>query len=88
MITLLALTVNREVGQKEMVVPWDTYAMKFYGIKEQGKYTTGVAVDFITFKRNLKNLDVGRVTCLSNDKIEMTLDTKVTCCMVSQNTSH
>jgi regulator of protease activity HflC (stomatin/prohibitin superfamily) len=76
-IALLATTVNREVGQKEMVVPWDTYQMKFYGTKEQGKYTTGVGVRFLSFKRNLKNLKVGKITCLSNDKIEMTLNVKL-----------
>mmetsp|Transcript_16566 Transcript_16566/g.24919 ORF Transcript_16566/g.24919 Transcript_16566/m.24919 type:complete len:298 (+) Transcript_16566:40-933(+) len=76
-ITLLAVTVNREVGQEEIVVPYDTYSMKFYGTKEQGKYTTGVGVKWYTFKRNLRNLNVGKISCLSNDKIEMVLDVKI-----------
>jgi hypothetical protein len=38
---LLAVTAGRQVGQKEIVVPYDEYKMKFYGEKEQGTYTTG-----------------------------------------------
>lgn len=40
-ITLLSFTAGRVVDQKEIVVPYDTYKMKFYGEKEQGTYTTG-----------------------------------------------
>ena len=47
MITLLSLTVRRQVAQNEIVVPYDTYKMKFYSEKEQGTYTTGLIIILI-----------------------------------------
>mmetsp|Transcript_23371 Transcript_23371/g.24022 ORF Transcript_23371/g.24022 Transcript_23371/m.24022 type:complete len:296 (-) Transcript_23371:69-956(-) len=76
-ITLLSLTANRKVDQKEIVVPYDTYKMKFYGEKEQGTYTTGVGVKWFTFQRNLQDLGLKKVECLSQDKIEIDLEVRV-----------
>ncbi|CAM9265584.1 unnamed protein product [Ectocarpus fasciculatus] len=77
MITLLALTTNREVSQSEFVVLYDTFNRKFDGVKEQGRYTTGVGVKLFPFQRTLQDLDVGTVSCLSTDKIEIKLDVKI-----------
>lgn len=77
MITLLAMTTNREVTQEEYVVLYDTYNRRFDGIKEQGRYTTGVGVKFFSFQRTLQDLSLGTVHCLSRDKIEVELDVKV-----------
>jgi regulator of protease activity HflC (stomatin/prohibitin superfamily) len=51
--------------------------MKFEGIKEQGVYTTNVGVDFYSFQRTLKDLSLGTITCLTSDKIELSLKAKV-----------
>lgn len=77
MITLLALSTNREVSQEEYVVLYDTYNRKFDGVKEQGRYTTGVGVKFFPFQRTLQDLNVGKVDCLSSDKIEVELVVKI-----------
>ena len=77
MITLLALTTNREVSQSEYVVLYDTYNREFNGVKEQGRYTTGVGVKFFPFQRTLQDLSLGKVLCLSGDKIEIELRVKV-----------
>lgn len=56
---------------------YDTYNMKFVGIKEQGVYTTNVGVTFFPFQRTLKDLSLGTINCLTSDKIELTLKAKV-----------
>lgn len=75
--TLMAVSVNREVTQYEYIVPYDTYKMQFYGIKEQGRYTTGVGVDFYSFQRTLQDLDMTQVTCQTHDKIQLNLEVKI-----------
>jgi hypothetical protein len=94
---LLSLTAGREVGQKEIVVPYDEYKMKFYGEKEQGTYTTGhslslvyfslsfipvlpligVGVKWFTFQRNIRDLGMKKLECLSHDKVEIDLEVRV-----------
>jgi hypothetical protein len=97
---LLAVTAGREVGQKEIVVPYDEYKMKFYGEKEQGTYTTGhslsclllfdfllssipslpligVGVKWFTFQRNIRDLGLKKLECLSHDKVEIDLEVRV-----------
>jgi hypothetical protein len=76
-IVLLALTAGRKVGQKEIVVPYDEYKMKFYGEKEQGTYTTGVGVKWFTFQRNIRDLGLKKLECLSHDKVEIDLEVRV-----------
>lgn len=77
-ITLLAMTVNREVEQEEYVVSYDTYNMRFTGgVKEQGRYTTGVGVRFYKFLRTLRPLSLGDIHCLTKDKVELELKVKL-----------
>lgn len=65
------------MSQSEYVVLYDTYNMKFQGVKEQGAYTTGVGVEFIQFQRTLHDLPVSSITCLSKDKVLLDLHVKV-----------
>lgn len=77
MIVLLAMTVNREVTQTEFVVPYNQYTCEFGSVLEQGRHTTEVGVEFLSFPRVLKDLNVQTVTCLTSDKVEINLNMKI-----------
>lgn len=74
MVTLLSLTILREVKQTDYAVEYNTYSCEFGRILEQGKYTTDVGVELFTFKRTLQDLHLNRLTCMTSDKVEIDLD--------------
>lgn len=71
------MAVSSLQSQSEFAVPYDNYNMKFGSVKDQGRYTTGVGVSFYRFQRTLQDLKVGKIVCLSTDKIEIELDVKI-----------
>jgi hypothetical protein len=73
-VTLLSLTVLREVVQTDYAIEYNTYNCKFGRVLEQGKYTTDVGVELLTFKRTLQDLNLGDLTCMTSDKVLVTLD--------------
>jgi regulator of protease activity HflC (stomatin/prohibitin superfamily) len=73
MIVLLALCINRPVGQDEYAIGYDTYNMKFTRIYTQGKYVTDVGEELILMKRTLQEYNK-QLICLTKDKMLLTLD--------------
>ena len=76
-VTLLALGVDRDVKQNEYVVQYYDLSKQFGPILSQGKHNVKVDTEFISFPRTVYDLRMGTVSCLSSDKIEIDLTTKV-----------
>ena len=77
MITLLALSVNRQVEQDEYAVQYYVHTKSFGPLLEQGKHTTKVDTKFFIFPRTVYDLGIPTITCLSSDKIEIDLTVDV-----------
>lgn len=77
MITLLALSVDREVSQSEYVVQYYENTKEFGPILEQGKYNVRVDTTFIYFPRTVYGLDMDSITCTSLDRIQIDLTVDV-----------
>lgn len=77
MITLLALSVNRQVEQDEYAVQYYVHTKSFGPLLEQGKHTTKVDTKFFIFPRTVYDLNIPTITCLSSDKIEIELTVDV-----------
>jgi regulator of protease activity HflC (stomatin/prohibitin superfamily) len=77
MISLLALTVNKEVAQDELMVAVNTmYTGQVRGPFEQGRQNLQVGDSMIHFKRTVIPMPL-RVTCYSRDLLQVTLDITV-----------
>jgi len=61
------------VLQNEFAVEYNTYTCSFDGILEEGKYSVRVGTELIKFQRTLQDLSLGHLVCLTNDKVEVTL---------------
>lgn len=68
MITLMALTFNVPVEQKEYAVGYNTYEQKFTRVYEQGKYVTEVGEEFHYVGRTQQSFH-DEFQCLTKDKI-------------------
>lgn len=73
MVCLLAMYTLQPVLQNEFAVEYNTYTCSFDDILEEGKYSVRVGTELIKFQRTLQDLTLGDLVCLTNDKVEVTL---------------
>ena len=73
MVCFLAMYTLQPVLQNEFAVEYNTYTCSFDGILEEGKYSVRVGTELIKFQRTLQDLSLGHLVCLTNDKVEVTL---------------
>lgn len=72
MIVFPSIT-NKKVGQSEAGVRSNSYTMELSGPYLQGAYTLDVGEEFLLFERTIQNLGIGDVSCLTKDKLLITL---------------
>lgn len=76
MIALLALTVNKEVKQDELLLTINMYTGDLRGPFAQGRYNLAVGDDMVHFKRTVQPHRFS-ITCFSRDMLRVTLEVTV-----------
>ena len=74
LVCMLSLYTLQSVAQSEYAVEYNTYTCRFGKILTQGKYTTTVGTELIRFQRILQDLNLGTLTCLTQDKVLVELE--------------
>lgn len=70
LLILIAMSINYTVAQDEYAVIENAYTMQFEpDVLSQGVYILGPGRNLIKFKRTLQNIELGELTCMTQDEV-------------------